>query len=75
MSTQPAPLPIDRLYEGIDLEIAVCAAWRSSAFPTPLRTVAGQTVEVIHRGRCTTQFQGGLVLRLTEAEVEALAAD
>lgn len=36
--------------EPAQLEIAVCAAWREQRVPLPLRTVAGETVEVIHRG-------------------------
>ncbi len=41
---------------GSDLEIAVCAAWRDQRVPEPLRTVTGQTVEVIHRGVWSNGF-------------------
>ncbi len=42
--------------EGSHLEIAVCAVWRDQRVPEPLRTVTGQTVEVIHRGVWSNGF-------------------
>ena len=37
-------------------EIAVSAAWHAQRFATPLRTIDGRTIEVVHRGTWTHGF-------------------
>ncbi|MFP5372650.1 MAG: DUF2851 family protein, partial [Actinomycetes bacterium] len=50
MRQSTGPAQREAAVDGADREIAVCAAWREQRMPQPLRTVAGQTLEVIHRG-------------------------
>ena len=38
-------------------EITLSAAWHAGAVPAQLETVDGVSLEIVHRGRWTTQFR------------------